>query len=93
MLSPGVARRVIDRFTAEDRTIRRQEALDRLTALTDRGDVLVEIGQGRSNAEIAAGLFVKDATIKSHITHPFEKLAATNRDQLAIAAFRAGLID
>ena len=94
MLSPGVTRRVIERFTAEDRTTRRQEALDRLSALTERErDVLVEIGQGRSNAEIAAGLFLSEATIKSHITHLFEKLAATNRVQLAIAAFRAGLID
>ena len=89
-----MTRRVIERFTTEDRTTRRQEALDRLFALSERErDVLVEIGQGRSNAEIAAGLFLSEATIKSHITHLFEKLAATNRVQLAIAAFRAGLID
>jgi hypothetical protein len=33
------------------------------------------------------------ATVKSHVTHLFEKLAATNRGQLAIAAFRAGLVE
>jgi DNA-binding NarL/FixJ family response regulator len=94
MLSPGVTRRVIDRFTAEDRTRRRRAALDRLTALTDRErEVLVEIGRGQANADIARRLHMSEATVKTHVTHLFEKLAATNRVQLAIAAFRAGLVE
>jgi DNA-binding NarL/FixJ family response regulator len=94
MLSPAVTRRVIDRYTAEDRTVRRRAALDRLGALTERErEVLVEIGRGRPNGEIAAVLHMSEATVKSHVTHLFEKLGATNRVQLAIAAFRAGLAD
>lgn len=94
MLSPTVTRRVIDRFTAEDRTQRRREALDRLDELTERErEVLVEIGRGHANAEIARILYMSEATVKSHISHLFDKLAATNRVQLAIAAFRAGLVD
>jgi len=54
MLSPTVTRRVITRFTAEDRTNRRRDALDRLRDLTERErEVLVEIGRGHANAEIA----------------------------------------
>jgi DNA-binding NarL/FixJ family response regulator len=94
ILSPAVTRRVIDRFTAEDRSRRRGEALARLDGLTSRErDVLIEIGLGRSNAEIATRLHMSEATVKSHVTHLFGKLAATNRVQLAIAAHRAGLVE
>jgi DNA-binding NarL/FixJ family response regulator len=94
MLSPSVTRRVINRFTAEDRTQRRREALDRLDPLTERErEVLVQIGLGQANAEIARQLYMSEATVKTHVTHLFEKLSATNRVQLAIAAFRAGLVD
>jgi DNA-binding NarL/FixJ family response regulator len=94
MLSPGVTRQVINRFTAEDRTRSRREALARLTGLTGRErEVLVEIGRGFANAEIAARLHMSEATVKTHVSHLFEKLGATNRVQLAIAGFRAGLVD
>jgi DNA-binding NarL/FixJ family response regulator len=93
MLSPSVTRRLIDRVTADDPAPRRQAA-DRLRSLTQREQqVLVEIGLGQSNADIAARLYMSEATVKSHITHLFEKLSATNRVQLAIAAFRAGLVE
>ena len=94
MLSPAVTRRLIDRFTAEDRTRHRRAALERLDQLTERErEVLIEIGRGHSNAEIATRLYLSEATVKSHITHLFDKLAVTNRVQLAITAFRAGLVD
>jgi DNA-binding NarL/FixJ family response regulator len=94
MLSPVVTRRLIDRVTAEDRTRRRQSALDRLEVLTERErQVLIQIGLGHANAQIAGNLHLSEATVKTHITHLFDKLAATNRVQLAIAAFRAGLVD
>jgi len=94
MLSPTVTRRVITRFTAEDRTNRRRDALDRLRDLTERErEVLVEIGRGHANADIARLLFMSEATVKTHVSHLFEKLSVTNRVQLAIAAFRAGLVD
>jgi DNA-binding NarL/FixJ family response regulator len=94
MLSPTVTRQVINRFTAEDRTARRREALQRLSGLTDRErEVLIEVGLGLSNAEIATRLYMSEATVKSHVSHLFDKLGATNRVQLAIAALRAGLVD
>ena len=94
MLSPTVTRRVITRFTAEDRSQRRREALDRLGDLTERErEVLVEIGRGHANADIAKLLYMSEATVKTHVSHLFEKLSVTNRVQLAIAAFRAGLVE
>jgi DNA-binding NarL/FixJ family response regulator len=94
MLSPRVTRRLIQQFTGEHRSGRRRDALARLENLTARErEVLVEVGLGRSNAEIAAGLHMSEATVKSHITHLFEKLAVTNRVQIAITAHRAGLVD
>ena len=94
MLSPGVTRRVIERFTTEDRSRRRRETLARLDGLTERErEVLIQIGLGRANAEIAKHLHMSEATVKSHVSHIFDKLAVTNRVQIAIAAFRAGLVD
>ena len=94
MLSPSVTRRLIDRVTTEDRTRRRRATLERLEALTERErEVLVEIGLGHANADIARHLYMSEATVKSHITHLFDKLGATNRVQLAIVAFRAGIVE
>ena len=94
MLSPSVTRQLISRFTVEDRSRRQREAQDRLARLTERErEVLVEIGRGRANAEIATGLYLSEATVKTHVTRLFDKLGATNRVQLAIAAFRAGLVE
>ena len=56
-------------------------------------EVLEQIGLGLTNAEIAGHLHMSEATVKSHVTHLFEKLSATNRVQLAMAAFRAGLVE
>jgi DNA-binding NarL/FixJ family response regulator len=94
MLSPGVTRQVINRFTAQDRTRHRREALARLDVLTARErEVLTEIGLGHANAEIATRLHMSEATVKSHVSHLFDKLSVTNRVQLAIAGFRAGLVE
>ncbi|MEV6036493.1 response regulator transcription factor [Nonomuraea sp. NPDC052116] len=94
MLSPQVTRRLIHRVTTDAPARRRRDALARLETLTGRErEVLTEVGLGRSNAEIATGLHMSEATVKSHISHLFDKLAVTNRVQVAIAAYRAGLVD
>jgi DNA-binding NarL/FixJ family response regulator len=93
MLSPRVTGRLIHRFT-DTRVRGRREALARLEGLTARErEVLVEVGLGRSNAEIATDLHMSEATVKSHVSHLFDKLAVVNRVQVAIAAYRAGLVD
>ena len=92
MLSPTVTRRVIGRMVSGARSDRRRRAVAAIAALTPRErEVLVEVGNGSSNAEIAATLHMSEATVKSHMTHLFEKLGLDNRVQVAIMAHRAGL--
>lgn len=54
-------------------------------------EVVGLIAQGQSNTEIAAALFVSDATVKTHINHIFSKLGARNRSQAIIKARQLGL--
>jgi DNA-binding NarL/FixJ family response regulator len=54
-------------------------------------DVLSLVAQGRSNAEIAAELYVGDATVKTHINRLLSKSGSRDRAQLVIFAFRHGL--
>ena len=60
--------------------------------LTPReAEVLTHIAAGESNAEIAAALFVSEATVKTHVNHIFGKTGLRDRAQLVGYAFRNGL--
>lgn len=92
MLSPGVTRRLIGRFTDGD-SGRRQSALDRLDALTPRErEVLISVAAGHSNAEVGRQLFLSEATVKAHVSRLLTKLDVGNRVQVAILAHDAGLV-
>ncbi len=54
-------------------------------------EVVRLIARGHSNTEIAAELFVSDATIKTHINHIFSKLGARDRSQVIVKARQLGL--
>lgn len=61
--------------------------------LTEREiEVLRLVGQGASNRQIAAALFISEKTAKNHLTHIFEKLGVTDRTQAALWAVRTGLV-
>jgi DNA-binding NarL/FixJ family response regulator len=92
MLSPGVTRRLITHVAGDPRAERRRTALSRIDGLTDRErEVLVEVGRGSTNAEIARTLHMSEATVKTHVSHLFDKLGVTNRVQVAIVAHDAGV--
>ena len=94
MLSPTVTRTLIGHFAAGGGTSRRDAAAARAATLTDRErDVLVAVGHGYSNAEIARELFLSEATVKAHVSRLLTKLDAHNRVQVAILAHEAGLLD
>ena len=61
--------------------------------LTDReGEVLVLVAQGLNNQEIAARLYVSEATVKTHINHIFAKTRSRDRTAAAAYAHRRGLV-
>jgi DNA-binding NarL/FixJ family response regulator len=65
---------------------------DGTEGLTPReAEVLAHIAAGESNAEIAAALFVSEATVKTHVNHLFSKTGVRDRAQLVGYAFRNGL--
>jgi DNA-binding NarL/FixJ family response regulator len=91
ILSPAVTRRLIARVTVDGGTAERSRA--DFGRLTEReGDVVLAVARGRSNAEIAAELYLSVATVKTHLSHAMAKLGLTNRTQLALLAHDAGLV-
>ncbi len=92
MLSPSVTRTLIQRFGADPAVLRRAAAEESVRALTDRErEVVAEVARGSSNAEVAARLFMSEATVKAHVSRVMAKLGAGNRVQVAITARDAGL--
>lgn len=105
LLAPQVTRRVIERMVAgpdPDRGSRVSSTspapvargLDaRLAELTPRErEVLVLVGHGLSNAEIAAELVLGEATVKTHVSNLLAKLHLRDRVQAVVFAHRCGLI-
>ena len=72
---------------------RRERALRLLAGLTERErEVAVAVGRGRTNAEIAAELFMSVATVKAHVSRLLTKLELNNRVQIALLVHDAGLV-
>ena len=93
MLSPRTTRKLVGHYVAARANPRRQQALAKLTTLSDRErEVVTSVASGGSNADIAAALYLSEATVKTHITRTFAKLDVTNRVQLTIFAYEAGLV-
>ncbi|SFA81685.1 two component transcriptional regulator, LuxR family [Amycolatopsis marina] len=93
MLSPRATRTLVSHFVAERRNPHHRKALAKLTSLTDRErEVATAIAEGKQNSTIAKELYMSEATVKTHITRTFAKLDVSNRVQLAILAYQAGLL-
>jgi DNA-binding NarL/FixJ family response regulator len=92
LLAPEITRRLLDRFVS--RPPRSAEISPDFADLSQRElEVLRLIADGRSNAEIAADLFLSEATVKTHVTHILSKLRLRDRVQAVALAYRTGLID
>jgi DNA-binding NarL/FixJ family response regulator len=64
---------------------------NRLTAR--EREVLIEIGRGRSNREIARALALSEKTVKAHVSAVLAKLGVPDRTQAALFAVRSGLVE
>jgi DNA-binding NarL/FixJ family response regulator len=92
LLAPTITRRLLDRFV--QRPPPAAGTPPQLAELTARElEVLRLIAHGRSNAEIAAELFLSEATIKTHVNHLLTKLRLRDRVQAVALAYRTGLMD
>ncbi len=92
LIAPAITRRLIAEFARlpEPGTATADAVLEQLT---DRErEVLELVAKGQSNAEIAAGLFVSPATVKTHMSRLLMKLDARDRAQLVMLAYETGLV-
>lgn len=88
LLSPDVTRSVIERFVAPTAPARPTPTL----GLTEREtEVLTLVARGWSNAEIAASLFLGEATVKTHVSKVLQKLDVRDRVQAVVFAYEHNL--
>jgi DNA-binding NarL/FixJ family response regulator len=95
VVAPSATKRLLERFVptlpADVSALRSPD--ERLAALTDRErEVLTAVGRGLTNAEIAATLFLAEATVKTHIGHILAKLNLRDRVQMVVLAYDTGLV-
>ncbi len=95
VISPRVTRRLLEEYAQVlPLSVSQQaERYPQLSALTERErEVLIAVAKGLSNAEIAAALYVSEATVKSHVGRILAKLGLRDRVQVVVLAYEAGLI-
>ncbi len=93
MLAPEVTRRVVQRYaTTAPEAAASAPSFEFAERLTDReAEVLALMAEAMSNAEIAARLFIGEATVKTHVSRVLQKLGARDRVQAVVLAHRYGL--
>jgi DNA-binding NarL/FixJ family response regulator len=90
LLSPSITKRVIERFTRTPR-LEPPKGLDELT--TREREILRLIATGLSNGEIGEELYISETTVKTHVTHIFQKLGLRDRVQAVVLAYKTGLFE
>ncbi|ADI03958.1 MULTISPECIES: response regulator [Streptomyces] len=95
VVAPSLTRRLLDAYA--HRVLAPADAHapadPRLRTLSDRErEVLVAIGQGWTNTEIAERLVLTESTVKKHVGRVLAKIGARDRIQAVIMAYDAGLV-
>ncbi|MFZ5846001.1 MAG: response regulator [Actinomycetota bacterium] len=89
LLAPSITRRLIEEFTRAGRS----DPPRGYDELTDReAEVLALVARGKSNAEIAAELYVSIQTVKTHVARVLSKLGLRDRVQAVVLAYEHGLV-
>jgi len=84
LIDPAVAARLVESLAGGE------DPLERLTAR--EREVLVLIGRGYRNKQIALELGISEKTVKTHVGRLLAKLGVDDRTQAAVMAVRAGLV-
>lgn len=95
VISPRATNRVVAKLHAPDEETVSLSPADRLalTDLTERErEVLVAIGRGWSNTEIAERMFISMPTVKTHVGRVLAKTQSRDRVHAALFAYRTGLV-
>jgi DNA-binding NarL/FixJ family response regulator len=91
VLSPQAAKRLV--ALSERQVGSAARSRERLRDLTEREiEVLTLVGEGSSNADIAARLYLSEKTVKGYVSRLFDKLGCENRTQAARVAYDTGLV-
>jgi DNA-binding NarL/FixJ family response regulator len=90
LIAPSVTRRLIEEFAGRPEPAPRPREIGIITERERQ--VLILVGRGMSNGEIAAHLCISVATAKAHVARLLTKLGARDRVQLVITAYEAGLV-
>ncbi|MDP6131679.1 MAG: response regulator transcription factor [Dehalococcoidia bacterium] len=90
LIQPGMVSRVLDRFAQLSRQASQTGGPQ---ALSEREvEVLRLMAKGAANKEIAAGLFISESTVKTHVTNIFQKLEVNHRTEAVTKAMSKGII-
>ncbi|MEU2200990.1 response regulator transcription factor [Isoptericola sp. NPDC019482] len=93
VIAPSSTRRLLEHLVTALPVDQAAPQHDALAGLTERErEVLVLMARGRSNTEIAADLFVAEATVKTHVGRILAKLDARDRVQAVVTAYETGLV-
>jgi DNA-binding NarL/FixJ family response regulator len=93
LLAPSITRRLIERFQQAGTPPSPAKARAVLATLTEReAEVLTQLAQGLSNAEIAEALFVSETTVKTHVGRILSKLDVRDRVQAVVLAYELGVV-
>jgi DNA-binding NarL/FixJ family response regulator len=91
LLAPSVTRRLIQEFARQPDPPEPPAAS--LGELTQRErEVLTLVGAGLSNGEVAARLYISEATVKTHVKRILMKLGLRDRIQAVVLAYETGLV-
>lgn len=91
LIDPSVTQRLIGRFAVSLTPVSTTPELERLTSR--ERDVLLELGRGRSNAEVATALFIGEQTVKTHVSRVLAKLQLRDRIQAVVYVHEHGLLN
>lgn len=95
VVAPTTTRRLLDSTLLGQRSRHQatEEQQKRLDLLTSRErEILTEMATGDSNTEIAARLFLSEATIKTHVGQVLAKLGCRDRVQAVVFAYDSGVV-